>query len=538
MINNFTFNKFSTRARTTVLRSCMLITGYAVLLAFITVLHTTTAVAQTGVTGARETKPVNVDSVKRVSRISAIKELRDDINALASAPEWSSANLGVSVISVETSEQIFASDPDKYFTPASVQKLFTTAAALCLLGPQYRFATSIYLDGDILPGGKFDGNIIIRGGADPSNSAAFGVNPEEYAEQFASVLDSLGIQSIRGTIIGDDDFLDDLEYGSGWAWDDLSYAYAAQVGGLNIADNSVSVKVVTPLTVNDIATVRIAPPTDYVRVVSALRTVDSTGVTDVRPTRELRSHIVDLVGTVVAKPVADTVTVNVSVENPTIFFLNLVRDALVKRGIRFRGALIDVDDWHEQIVYDSVVRVATFTSQPLSQIISTVNHTSHNLAAECILKTIGKESGGEGSFAKGAEVVRAWMQNIGIAGNTVNLVDGSGLSRFNLTTPRQVCMLLNYMYHHELKNTFIASLAAPGENGTLKRRMMGTRAEKSVHAKTGSMNNVSTLAGYVTTKDGEQLAFAILMNNVVVPMAMAHNFQDLICMRLASFARK
>lgn len=493
---------------------------------------------QTGVTGARDIRTSTPDSTKRVAKSVVLKELRDDFAALVSASEWSSSNIGISVVSVETGEMLYSHEPDKYFTPASVQKLFTSAAALHLLSPSYRFNTSIYLDGELQSGGRFDGNIIIRGGADPSNSVAFGVNPEAYVDRLAGVLDSMGIQSIRGTIIGDDDFLDDVEFGSGWAWDDLPYAYAAPVGGLNMADNSVKISIVTPYNINDIASIKIQPSTDYVRMISSLRTVDSTGVNDVRPSREMKSHIVDLVGTVVARLRPDTITVTVSIENPTIFYLNLVRDAVIRRGIRFRGALIDVDDWNEQVSYDSLQLIATFQSPPLSEILAVVNRSSHNLAAECIIKTIGAVVGNDGSFQKGTEVVRQWMQKTGVGGSVINLVDGSGLSRFNLTTPRQVCMLLNYMYHGEHRNAFMNSLAAPGEPGTLRRRMIGTRAEKVVRAKTGSMNNVSCLSGYVTTKDGEQLAFSVLMNNIVAPIAMAQNFQDLICMRLASFTRK
>jgi PBP4 family serine-type D-alanyl-D-alanine carboxypeptidase len=118
------------------------------------------------------------------------------------------------------------------------------------------------------------------------------------------------------------------------------------------------------------------------------------------------------------------------------------------------------------------------------------------------------------------------------------MFDGSGLSRLNLCSPHQLAQLLWVIHRSDVGNEFESSLALPGEAGTMRTRTMGTLAEKKLKAKTGSMNNVSTLAGYVTTRDGEILCFAIMINNFTSPEALARNLQDLICMRLASFSRR
>ncbi|MDZ4746097.1 MAG: D-alanyl-D-alanine carboxypeptidase/D-alanyl-D-alanine-endopeptidase [bacterium] len=486
----------------------------------------------------RPDKVIAGDSVRRTARLQALRELQTDIDALVDAPEWHGATLGISVVALETGEIIYQHDADKYFTPASTQKLFTTAAALTLLGADYTMRTSLYLDGKVKSNGEFEGNIIIRGGGDPSWSRPFGRAPETMLDAWADVLDSLGIQSIKGNLIGDDDVFDDEAYAPGWSWDDLVYSYAAQVNGLAIMDNSVHLNILPLSGLLDVPTIRVVPPTDYVRVITALRSVDSSGVTSVSPQRDFRSNTIDLVGSISTKTPFDTLSSHVSIENPTMYFVSLFKDALVRKGIRFRGASVDVDDWNDPLEYDRYKLLAEVSSPPMSQLISVINHQSHNLGAEMLFKTLGHDIGGEGSFEKGAEVVRQWTQKSGIATSDLTIVDGSGLSRLNLCTPRQLAALLSTMHRGPLFAPYYASLAAPGETGTLRRRLVGTRAERAVRAKTGSMNNVSTLAGYVTTRDGEPFAVAIMLGNVVVPTAMAQNLQDLVCMRLASFSRK
>jgi D-alanyl-D-alanine carboxypeptidase/D-alanyl-D-alanine-endopeptidase (penicillin-binding protein 4) len=155
-----------------------------------------------------------------------------------------------------------------------------------------------------------------------------------------------------------------------------------------------------------------------------------------------------------------------------------------------------------------------------------------------LLKTLAKETQGEGSFDKGTDYLLKYLKSNSITSDNIRIVDGSGLSRFNLFTPRNFVTLLSNIYRSNYREQFVKTLAEPGEEGTLLRRMKRSRAENNVRAKTGSMNNISAICGYVTTRDKEVLAFSIMMQNFTAPMTTAQNLQDLILMRLSSFSRK
>jgi serine-type D-Ala-D-Ala carboxypeptidase/endopeptidase (penicillin-binding protein 4) len=458
--------------------------------------------------------------------------LKADIEALLMQEEFASASIGVHVVSASTKQVLFEHNAQRLLLPASTQKIFTTATALEKLGPNFRFTTTVMLDGTIQSNGEFAGVVLVRGSGDPTSSATFASPIEGVADRIAEVFDSLGIQSIRGTIIGDDDVFDDQPYADGWGWEDLSYGYAPQVGGLNIADNAVRIFITPPATLADIPLVKIVPSTDYVHCMPLLRIVDSTGITQITVARNKHSNVIDLQGSIRYSASRDTIKVTASVENPTMYWLSLFRDGLQRRGIRHRGALLDIDDWNENVQDHRFRTVVTLQSIPLSEIIAVINHKSDNLGSEVLLKTLGSTPQQEGGFRKGADIVKQFVRHTGV------LVDGSGLSRLNLSSAEQLTKTLVAMHLSEHALVFRASLAAPGEPGTLEHRMIGTKAQESVRAKTGSMNNVCSLAGYVESRDNEPLAFAIIINGYNGPLTKAQALQDVLCMRLASFTRK
>lgn len=182
-------------------------------------------------------------------------------------------------------------------------------------------------------------------------------------------------------------------------------------------------------------------------------------------------------------------------------------------------------------------------SEPLSTLVQHMNKESDNLYAECLFRTVAKEKGGEGSWTRGIEVMRKYMASIGIDTAHVRLTDGSGLSRMDMVTAGDFVTLLGHWYDiHEkpswVKAAFYNSLPIMGVDGTLKNRLKGTPAEGNIHAKTGSMTGVRSISGYLTTRDGEPLAFSIIVNNYTAPGSEAGKAEDAALLRLVNFSRK
>lgn len=474
----------------------------------------------------------------KTSQSVAQQSLRSDLLMLFESEDLKNCHVGVSVYSHEFREYLFKRNDEHAFTPASLMKLFTTAAALYRLGPDFRFHTVIQIDTLVSHQGEYLGNLIVRGTGDPTWSPLYRPDALSVFDTWAQIIDTTGIEAIRGSIIGDDDYFDDTDHAPGWAWDDLSYNYAPPIGALNVNGNSVSVVVQPPRFLTDITTVRLRPETGYMRVINGVRTVDSTGPTDVRVLRELNSNVVDIFGTASIASNRDSLALAVSVANPTLYSLSFLRTALVNRGIRVKGQLVDIDDWSDTLDASRYMSLAVDHSPPLSQMIRTINMHSDNLGAEALLKTMGRLVLGDGSFERGCDVVRNFLRRYDVKTNNMVMVDGSGLSRLNLCTPDHIIKLFVAMRQHAYGEVFFTSLAAPGQPGTMQRRLTGSRAEKFVRAKTGSLNNISNIAGIVTTRDGETLFYTIMVNNITGPIAPIEGIQDMIAMRLAAFSRK
>jgi D-alanyl-D-alanine carboxypeptidase/D-alanyl-D-alanine-endopeptidase (penicillin-binding protein 4) len=501
------------------------------------------AIALCSLVAQQTPTPRRTDTVRHrepVVQRSPIRELQADLETLLKNRDVASAYIGVCVLSTETGEFLFRSNDTKAFVPASLMKLFTTAAALELLGPEFRFTTRIYLDGRIRQGGDFEGNLIIRGSGDPTWSEAFNSQPDSIFAVWIRGLDSLGITTIKGNIIADDRYFDAIRYGPGWMWDDLAKPYSPPVSALAAFDNCARIVIHPASAVGQPATIELLYGNGAIRVTSEILTVPHDQPAEIVVQRELGSNALELRGVV---PLPDgsadePVIVDVPVDNPALYVGMLFRNALERHQIRFRGSVLTASEWGEPIPYSRLPILAEYSSPPLRTIIAVMNRTSHNLCAEMLLKTIGKESSGAGSFAAGADYIRSMLQRNGLASDELAMSDGSGLSRLNLVTPSLVARLLWMLWRSPWRNDVAASLARPGEPGTLRTRLVGTLAEKNVAAKTGTLDNVSALAGYVTTRDGEVLCVAILANHLLVPESIARNLEDLICMRLASFSRR
>jgi len=475
------------------------------------------------------------DTIKPKFSFSTIPELWNQMDDIFNDPNFSHANWGVLIQSMETGEYFYKRNEDKLFVPASNLKLFTTAAGLVLLGGDYRFSTNIYTSGKI-DGSLLNGDIIIQGRGDPSISGRFydGDNLKIF-ENWADSLLAKGIDEIKGNIIGDDNEFDDKELGTGWAWDNESYWYSAQSSAISFNDNCVDINVVVSKE-NKTAKVRSFPDTKYVVIVNDVMVVPSDSITNIDVYRERGTNVITVSGTI--RENSDTVKTYCTINNPTQFAMVVFKDVLEKKGISVIGYSADIDDIPVPIDYRKTNLLFTYYSPPLKEIIKVINKQSRNFYAEQLLKVIGLEEEHYGSAENGIDAESELFKEMGINTDGLKIVDGSGLSRMNLVSPRNFVSLLNYMYKSKHFIPFYNSLPIAGVDGTLGTRMKNTRAEGRVRAKTGFLESIRSLSGYTYTGDNEPIAFSIIANNFNVPVKLAENLQDLICLRLVNFRRK
>lgn len=491
-----------------------------------------------------QTRPLQQQETPSAGAVNRLKELRDDLDVLVHDPALAGASLGVCVQFLRTGEYIYRSNEDKALMPASNIKLLTTAAALEYLGPNFTFTTTVFLDGTLRRNGVFVGNIIIRGSGDPTFSTYFHENPMEIFERWTDAFDSLGIRTIRGSIIGDDSYFEDVPWAPGWAWDDIGLPFSAPISALSFYDNKIEVSVKPADTVGGPGYVVISPDVKGFLPKNQTRTCSPDSSMNIQLQRTILDKEVVIRG-VIPKFASESEANNSSVftgaytiNDPTMYFLTAFKETLERRSITVQGDIIRHTEAKVRKNYSALTPLCFYTSPPLSEIIAVINKTSHNFCADMLLKTIGKEVTGNGSFERGADVLRSFAARIGIAPEATSIVDGSGLSRLNLLSAKQLNTLLGTMWFSPHKDSYFASLAQPGNKGTLRNRMKNSLAEASVFAKTGTLNGTSTLSGIIISRDREPISFAFLINNSVAPPSLARNIQDLFCMRLASFSRK
>lgn len=484
---------------------------------------------------AQDTTKIKKDSLQLYS-YSTISELSQQIDDIFNDNSFRNANWGVVIQSLKSGEYFYKRNEDKFFVPASNLKLFTTAGGLLLLGSDYRFSTNILLNG-YQSGSTIYGDLIIQGRGDPTISGRFHNNDINFV--FDTWIDSLldlGITNIKGNIVGDDNLFDAIGLGNGWAWDYETDWYAAQSSAISFNDNCVDLTIYYNDNYDSVI-VTSKPDLRNIVILNNVKPAIGSEKTDIVVVRDRGTNVINISGKF--RKDADTIITYATVQNPTQFAMLALKNRLENRGIRVNGYAVDIDDYERTINYNDLDLLFVSYSEKLREIIKVINKGSQNFFAEQLLKTIGLEKLGFGSVANGVTAVKEIFADIGLNPENIIMVDGSGLSHLNMVTPKQVVELLKYMYSNKKVYTdFYNSLPIAGIDGTLGKRMKNTTAEKVVRAKTGFISHVRSLSGYAVTGDNEPITFSMIANNFNVPVRLAENIQDLICLRLTNFRRK
>ncbi|MFH1197663.1 MAG: D-alanyl-D-alanine carboxypeptidase/D-alanyl-D-alanine-endopeptidase [bacterium] len=469
----------------------------------------------------------------KINPTNLLPDLRNQLDDTFNDPNFSNAFWGVYIKSLKTGEVIYKRNSDKLFVPASDVKLFTSAAALLLLGSNYTYKTLVFTDGNVVKDTLF-GNIIIRGSGDPTLSLKY--PPQKSRDIFEAWADSLllkGIKCIKGNIYGDDNLFDDLGYGSEWPWETENFWYASPSGGLSFNENIIELNI-SPSATNMPAEIKTIPHTDYVNIVNKIITT-ADKKTSINFMKDKSTELVLLSGYINSNDEMQKIFIPVG--DPTRYFLTVLNETLERKGIALDGYTADLDTEEFEIIPDNLVTLFSYKSIKLGSMIKELNKNSNNFFAEQIFKTIGLELFNQGTIENGVKACNQIFDLMGIFSDNLQIVDGSGLSRLNFITPKQIVNLLSYMYKSDGFETFYGSLPIAGIDGTLADRMLKTKAENNVRAKPGFLNGVRTLSGYLRTADDEPIVFSMIANNFLVPANLINYVFDSVCIRLANFTR-
>ncbi|MGH2399429.1 MAG: D-alanyl-D-alanine carboxypeptidase/D-alanyl-D-alanine endopeptidase, partial [bacterium] len=360
-------------------------------------------------------------------------------------------------------------------------------------------------------GSVLEGNLYVKGTGDPT------MLPQRWDELAAAVA-GLGITRVRGRLIADDTWFDDVRLGPDWSWDDESFGFAAQVSALTVSPDedfdagSVLVELQPGNGPGAPALIALTPLTEYVRITNQVITGEPGSELRVLVERVHGTNTIILSGNLPADVMLTRRLI--SVWEPTIYAAEIFRAALERRGIR-------VDNPTAFGMTPLFAReVAVVESAPLSELAVPLLKLSNNGIAEILVKTLGRQVYGEGSWTMGMQVVAEYLARVGLDPGALRLRDGSGLSRLNLASARDLTALLVAARREPWFQQFYDALPIAGVadrviGGTLRFRMVGTPAERNVRAKTGTLTGVSTLSGYATSEGGALLAFSILINNFI-----------------------
>lgn len=433
-----------------------------------------------------------------------------------------SGRFGVMVTSLTRGDTLFSYNAATPMQPASTMKLLTTAIALERLGPNYQFSTDALRDGAVAPDGTLDGNIYIRGDGDPSFSGRYlGGNPAAAINRLAELVASQGIKRINGNVIGDPTAFDEERIPRGWLSRYLQAGYAARVSGLSINENLVWVTI----SGNGVS---LEPSTSALPLVSQVRIINGSRA-NISIRRDAGGAIM-VSGTMGRN--AGTRRYVYVVEDPAAFTTGAFRNALIAQGISIGGST------RIGRTPGSATRVASFVSPTLDRMAAAMNRESINHYAELIFRNAarGRNREVQGSAVTGQAALRKFFaEQIKTDTTWLTFADGSGLSTLDRVTPRAMTQLLGYAHRASWGPWFHSSLPVAGESELLRRRMRGGQAQGNLHAKTGTTNDVIGLAGYVTSLNGEVMAFTFLYNGADRWTAKA--MIDRMGMTLANFAR-
>ena len=501
---------------------------------------------------------------KKASSKPEPTQLERDIQQILSEEDAARAWWGIDVVSLDTGKRLYALNQDKLFTPASNEKLFTTAAVFALIGPSYRFKTTVESAGTFDKYGRLDSDLVLVGRGDPNLSGRtlpYNLRTERKAppiqvlQDLADQLVQKGLKFVDGDVVADDSYYVFERYGEGWSQDDLVWEWGAPVSALTINDNVIFVNILPADHAGERAFLNVTPFPEYYRIENrVLTTPQGTGPRKIYINREPGSNQLTIWGNIPQDdPGAGEA---LAIDDPAEFAAKLFRELLEQRGVVVYGrprthhtelaslqtfsvtAMASGGGGNEvPRMNPAPLVLASYQSQPVLEDLRVINKVSQNLHAELMLRLLGKEKGTSGSIQGGLEVLRSFLISAGLDPEDFAFYDGSGLSREDLVTPGALVQLLVYAHKQSWGELFEDTLPVAGVDGSLADRFKNTPLQGVVRGKTGTLTHVNSLSGYATTKSGDHVAFCIVGNNNTMPTKKALDTVDHILLKIVEEAK-
>lgn len=463
--------------------------------------------------------------------------LRANLAEVVDHPARRTERWSILAVSLDRGDTLFARSPDQSLAPASTMKLLTTAAALEHLGGEHRFTTYMLADGPIRDG-VLHGNLYLYGTGDPTLGTRFAERPAPALLALADTLQQLGVREIRGDIVGDGSYFTGSGSGEGWQPAYMNAWYASPAGALTVHENLVRVEV-APGPAGEPPALSFVPGGAGVAVRN--EAVSGGG----GRARIVRSHYDGPI--LVEGRVGATSSATVAVGDPAMYAAALFRDVLEDRELVIHGVTRQIEEGEASPITGRMVFAPTLepdrqlwvlaehVSEPLMEMLAVINHRSHNFYSEQVLRAVGRAATGVGSARAGGHAIEGILARAGVDTAAVYIADGSGLSPRNDMSATAFVALLAHMADSRHGPAFMEVLPVAGESRRF-RRMGGTPAAGNLRAKTGTIERVSALAGYVTSATGERIAFAIIGNDLR-SVAQGKHIENVIGTQLASFDR-
>lgn len=437
-----------------------------------------------------------------VLSVVARADLAGDVRKVLNDKLLAKADVGVVVVSLSDGKRIYEHGADKPRIPASNMKVLTTAAAIDVLGADFRYRTMLVKRGD---------DLVLLGDGDPMFGDAkvlrkAGWDITTVYKNWAEQLKRAGMTSFEDVYVDDSVFDGEMVHPK-WPKNQLHFAYSAEVAGmtLNVGCLEVSVQPTRP---GELVQYKLNPPTQYVTVQNTCETGGGRWIVD----RTMGTNQVRLAGA--TRAASDPVAVTIS--DPAMYAATVLAETLRSAGIQVTGKVQRDRTVRGKLEKNDAKEMALLIAHetPLLQVVARTNKDSQNHYAESLCKRIGYATSGQsGSWENGTAGIGSFLLRTGAKADSFDLDDGSGLSRANTVSPATVMCVLLHMWNGKHRDAFLNTLPVGGEDGTLDNRFKGGLGGR-VFAKTGYINQVSSLSGYLKAKNGEWYAFSILMNDV------------------------